>query len=707
MSSAAPDSPPSTHGSHHSIAIGDGGLTVAADSDGRLHQIAYGPAAAVEPEFPVALYPLALPDGPPGTGGPFALAAQWHDGVHDARLAFRDIVHADGVTTITLDGRGGLLEVQWSIWVDDTTALATHRLGLTNASDQPIHLTRFLSWTPLLAASNPVLRHFGGGWAAEWTPWDTPLGVGTFSAQSHGAIQPHLHVAPACLYSPDGPPPEHGGLVHGALIGWTADTRIEAYRSINGSVRLLAGSAPHRYVLGPGHTLTTAEVTAGWSTDGVGDLSQRYQRWVRSHRLRDPDRVRPIVWNTWEAADFDVDAARVTAMAADVSELGADVVLMDDGWFGTSHPRVDDTAGLGDWEPNPERFPAGLAPVARNVVAAGVRFGLWVEPEMVNPDSTLFGEHPEWVAAYPGAEPTQYRNQLVLDLRRDEVRRWIVDTVDRILAACPEATFVKWDANRPLIEDGSDAVEPERWTNARTDWHALSHELFRTITERHRGIDFMLCASGGGRTDPAALRWFHEVWPSDNTDAVQRVRIQDAMSTFFPTLAMAAHATRMGGRPLAFACAVAMSGRFGFDIDPDSLSVEERRICQRAIAAYRDVAGTVQLGTRHRLIPADGANRSAVQFVDAEQSVVFAYQLDDRVTTSPLQLRDLDPAQLYEVRRIELDSDEPGAVLRRHGAQLTAEGLWWPLSAAETAAIWLVRPDRTGGPTVIDLVGGA
>ncbi len=430
-----------------------------------------------------------------------------------------------------------------------------------------------------------------------------------------------------------------------------------------------------------------------WSTAGRATVTHRFHEWTRSQVLRDPGRLRPIVANNWEATFFDFDQDRITGLIRRAADLGADLFLLDDGWFGSTHPRDDDTTSLGDWEPDPAKLPDGLAPLADAAVAAGIRFGIWLEPEMVNPVSELYAQHPDWVVRDRRA-PQEHRNQLALDPLRPEVREFEAGVVDDTLAAHESISYVKWDANRPITDPGSSALGSDRQSNLWVDHTLATWQVMAEVARRHPDTEMMLCASGGGRTDHGTLRWFHEFWTSDNTDPVARVRMQWACSHFFPAAAMAAHVTRWGGRPLEFACAVALSGRFGFDLDLDSLTDAEAEVCRRAIALARRTQDLVQLGRLERLVsPVEGSDRSRAALMcvaaGADRAVVFAYQLEVSASAAPpLHLVGLDPEATYEIASTDLTSEVVEDEAQRSGAELMSEGLGWPLEAPCTARMW-------------------
>ena len=400
--------------------------------------------------------------------------------------------------------------------------------------------------------------------------------------------------------------------------------------------------------------------------------------------------LRPIVVNNWEATFFSFDTDRVLGLIDRTADLGADLFLLDDGWFGTSHPRNDDTAGLGDWQVNETKLPGGLGPLIERAEAHGVRFGLWLEPEMVNPDSTLYSENPDWVVGQPARPRREWRQQLVLDVLRPEVADFVLDVVDRTLAENPGISYLKWDANRPLTDPGSPTLARDRQANYWVDHVRATWELMAAVAERHAEQTLMLCASGGGRLDLGTLRWFHEVWLSDNTDPVDRLRMQWAASHFLPANVMAAHVTRLQDRPLDFACAVAMSARFGFDVDFAALKDAELRVCRRAVALYRGVRPLVQQGDLWRLLPPD--ERCALSYLapDGDMAVVFGFQLAEGNAgggADSLCLAGLRSDRTYEVTAVDLAAppDSEGQAWRRSGSELMERGLKWPLTAACTA----------------------
>jgi alpha-galactosidase len=381
-------------------------------------------------------------------------------------------------------------------------------------------------------------------------------------------------------------------------------------------------------------------------------MSRKFHNWARSFGIRDGHQPRTVLLNNWEATGFDFDFNRIVSLFDPAREIGAELFLLDDGWFGNKFPRVNDHAGLGDWQANRRRLPDGLAPLAAEAVKRDLRFGVWMEPEMVNPRSELFGQHPDWVIRQPKRKLELQRNQLVLDLTRPEVQAFEFSAISNILSA-PGVTYAKWDCNRYLTQPGSPWLAPDRQSDLWIDYVEALHALMHKTAAAFPQTELMLCSGGGGRVDYGALQNFHEFWPSDNTDPVFRVPLQWDYSYFFPVMAIASHVTHWGHRPMHFACTVAMSARFGMDLDLVKLPAQDKAICAGAIGAYKRIRDVTQLGDLYRLEDPHGTARGALNFVspDGSRAVVFVFQLKDG-PAEPVRPQGLDPARNYTLREL-------------------------------------------------------
>ena len=697
------------------VDAGGWGLTWVVDELGRLRQVGVGPTGyEAACDVPAKWYPDAFPTW--GGGDPFraaALRATHSDGTTTTRLV------VDSIRRSSLDALDGAVEDGEHVvvtCVDEELAFTVeHHLRTHPASSvleqwveivhdepAPVRLFDYDSIAPLVIVTPDaeLCQFSGGGWADEWK-WSTdPLTHGLTTLSSLGGLQPHLQRDPCLLVSPFGPSTEHGGDVLGLSIAWGGNIRFDVdvrpNAALDGSreLRLRAGANPMAadYVLDPGARFVTPTVAWIWSASGRRSVTAGFHRWTLDRVLRDPQRVRPIVSNNWESTFFDFDESRIVELIDRSADVGAELFLLDDGWFGTTFPRDDDTTSLGDWDSDPVKLPTGLAPLAQAAVDRGIRFGIWLEPEMVNPVSELHDAHPDWVLR-DRRPPREHRHQFALDPLRADVREFEAAVFDRTLAQHPGITYVKWDANRPITDPGSGALPADRQSNLWVDHVLATWSVMDEVVARHPEVELMLCASGGGRCDHGTLRRFHEFWTSDNTDPVTRVRMQWACSHFFPASVMAAHVTRWGERPMDFACAVALSGRFGLDLDLSALDEGELAICRGAVAYARRTQDLVQQGDLARLVsPVEGADtsRAAVSYTsrDRRRSVVFAYQLEAPSSEPPrLRLHDLDPSLDYEVFDVRLDDDRWNGRVRS-GASLRDDGLHWQLGEPCTATIW-------------------
>lgn len=650
------------------VDAGRTGLVWAVDDAGRLRQVTFGPGGTGRsPDVPVHLYPLAYPTfGEEPLREP-AMRATHADGVTSTRLRVTAITstpvdgHAscgDLVHRVALVDRAAPLEVDLVVRTWPCHDLVEQWVEVRNAGAAPVRLHQEAAAAPTFAGTDPHLTHWGGGWAAEWTETTERLTPGTKVVASAGGVRSSLHRAPLVHLAPDGPVGETEGRVGACAVMWGGDVRFDAEVTLHGQQRLVVG---HQHVgaervLEPGEAFESPHVLWTWSEAGAGPASRALQQFVREEVVRDGPRTRATVANTWEAVGFALHPDGLAAQIDRAADAGAELFLLDDGWFGTDHPRDDDTTGLGDWVVDRRKLPDGLGPLVERTLARGMRFGLWVEPEMVNPASRLYAEHPDWVIGEPGRDRRTERSQLVLDLCREDVRRFVVGTIDRLLSDHPGISYLKWDANRDITEPGSSALPADRQSHLAVDRVRATWAVMAEVAERHPDVELMLCASGGGRSDLGTLRWFHELWTSDDTDPVDRVRIQWGASHLLPAGVLGAHVTRWGDRPLPFACAVAMSARFGFDLDLAALSGEELDLCRRASADYAVIREVVQHGEQHRLVSPVGSDRGAVGYLDRRtgEGVVFLFLLEDGL------LEDGDDVDGSGVSEVQVPWLDPG-----------------------------------------------
>ena len=468
----------------------------------------------------------------------------------------------------------------------------------------------------------------------------------------------------------DGTATEEFGTVRTVALAWSGSWRLTAQRRPDGAASVTAGFGHDglEWSLHPGDALTTPSSLGLHSEGGFGAASRSWHDYVRRHVLTHPQEDRPVLFNSWEATEFDISLEGQIALARKAADLGVELFVVDDGWFGS---RTHDAAGLGDWFPNPDRFPEGLHPLVDTVRTLGMGFGIWVEPEMVNPDSDLYRANPDWVLHWPGRRRDELRNQLVLNFGRTDVRQWALRSLDD-LAGAYSLDFLKWDMNRPFTQAGW----PDRADNHDMVWIEHTRGVYSVMDElrrRHPGLRIEACSSGGGRVDLAIMSRTDQVWTSDNTDSLDRQTIQHGYSQLYPAVTMGAWVTEevnaLTGRrvPLDYRFHVAMAGALGIGGDLDLWSPDELDRSREHIARYKAIRSTVQHGDLYRLGQAPGRDYSALEYVADRQVVLLSYDPHRSLSRAPrrLRLRGLDPAARY--RDTETGTEYSGAVLMGRG----------------------------------------
>lgn len=477
------------------------------------------------------------------------------------------------------------------------------------------------------------------------------------------------------------------GFAH--IYSGSFEAQIE--RDFNGHVRCLSGINPQHlaYPLPAGSSFTTPELVLAYSpSGGVGQLSRNLHRFWKQHLLNQDwvHRPRPTLVNNWEATYFDLDEKKLLPIAERGAELGIQLFVLDDGWFGRKYPRTSDKQGLGDWVVNKERFPHGLDEFGRKVTSLALgstdghhktkehmQFGLWVEPEMVSRRSALYEEHPEWVLRAPRTEPTETRHQLVLDLGQRAVQDYIISSISALLDSAP-VSYVKWDNNRGMHE----LPRP----SAMHDYQLGLYRVLHTLTSRYPKVLWEGCASGGGRLDLALSAYFSQHWTSDNTDALDRIAIQFGSSLFSPPSLMGAHVSVVPNHqtsrttPFEFRAHVAlMAGSFGFELDVTKLPKEDAKQVPKFVAMARELNDLVLKGDWYRLNNPWESNWPAGMFLsqDGKEGVVFWFQVRDHTrgdVAPPLKLQGLDPKLEYKLdgkKYAGSDLVYTGISIREHG----------------------------------------
>ncbi len=613
-----------------------------------------------------------------------ALKVTFADGNRDLVLHYEShTATTDGFEVVVKDlGREIFVTLRYAI--DPESGILARSATIENRETEPVTIEQAAAAAWALPPAHYTLSYLTGRWVGEWTLTQETLRPGARVLESRRGSTGH-QTNPWFSIQAGAPDEDHGEVWFGALA-WSGSWRITVEQDQRDAVRVTGGFNPFDfgYVLHPGEKLETPVFYGGYSAHGQGGASRLLHRYQLEHILPRREgtgagavpKPRPVIYNSWEATYFDVTEAGQMALAEKAAELGVDRFVMDDGWFGQ---RGNDRAGLGDWYVNPDKFPNGLEPLIDRVHSLGMDFGLWVEPEMVNPDSDLYREHPDWVLNFPGRPRSEARNQLVLNLARPEVRDHVLELLDDLLKE-NDIAFLKWDYNRNWSEPGWDQLPPHEQKRVYVDFPGNVYGILEELQRRHPKVELESCSGGGGRIDLGILEYADEVWPSDNTDPFDRLTQQDGFSyAYTPQVMMAwvTHSPHWLNRrttSLTYRMLSSMQGSLGIGDDITKWTAEETALARRLIAAYHEVQPTIVQGDLYRLIsPRSGSAFSATQTVsrDQSQSVVFVFiHSTQKGRGFPrLKLKGLDPRAVYTLGPIEGQA--------RTGTPPAASGAWW------------------------------
>lgn len=523
-----------------------------------------------------------------------------------------------------------------------------------------VNLSAYASAMLYFSAPSYYLTEFSGDWAKEVQMSSQPLQFGKKVIDTKLGSRAAMHTQPFFMLGLGQPVQENQGAVLMGTLGWTGNFRFTFEVDNVGNLRVIPAINPYAsvYALNRNEVFVTPEFIFTLSDEGTGKGSRNLQQWARKYQLKEGMGDRMSLLNNWENTAFDFDQRILGDLMKEAKDLGVDMFLLDDGWFGNKYPRKDDRAGLGDWEVTADKLPEGIPGLIRSAEEAGVKFGIWIEPEMVNPKSELFEKHPDWVIHYPNREVYYYRNQLVLDLCNPEVQDYVYGVIDKLLKENPEIAYFKWDCNSPITNIYSPYLKNQQG-RLYIDHVRGIYEVMKRVKENYGHVPMMLCSGGGARCDYEALKYFTEFWCSDNTDPVERVYIQWGFSHFFPTKAMCAHVTSWNEQAsVKFRTDVASMCKLGFDLGLHKLNGEELEYCRQAIQNWNRLKPVILDGQQYRLVSPYESNHMAVNYVNADQTqaVLFAYDVYPRFKEKlfPVKLQGLDPNKRYLVKEINL-----------------------------------------------------
>ncbi len=586
---------------------------------------------------------------------------------------------ADETLIITLKDDFSDIELDLNYSVSEDSDVLVRSAVIRNAGKESAEIAKAFSFCtelPDTRGTYSALR-LAGSWARERTPVITPLAEGTLRIESARGYSSHqMNPFLAVLSEGCG---EESGECYGFNLLYSGSFAITADVSHNKSIRVQGGINDFLFgwQLQGGETFATPQAALCYSAEGTGGMSRAYHDFFREYII-DPKRVymrRPVVINNWEATYFDFDNEKLFSIIDEAAKLGMDTFVLDDGWFGK---RDGDASGLGDWFVNERKLKGGLKAVIGHCKEKGLKFGLWFEPEMVSEDSDLYRAHPDWAIGKAGAEPCRSRNQLVLDFTRKEVVDYIFETVSKILRE-NDISYVKWDKNRDITENYTASLPADRQGEF---WHRYAlgfYDLAERLTKAFPNVFFEGCAGGGGRFDGGALYYFPQIWTSDDTDGLERTKIQWGTSVCYPVSAMSCHVSacpnHQTGRTTPFATrgAVASLGATGYELDLTKLSEEEKVQVREQIENYKQIDELVLKGDLYRLADPFDGNYFCEMLVGKDKSK--AYVVGERFRADPcdhdrvLKLRGLDEGKTYAIRELNVTAS---------GAALMGAGLFCP-----------------------------
>lgn len=608
-----------------------------------------------------AAFPFALPTAGHGDFRPAQLSVQGQDGSNCTLMQYRrheitagkrlleglpaTYAEQDGeATTLALffedPYTGAQARLEYTLF-EETGAIAIQCL-VTNGGSQLLTLTKAASAALTLPGAYELL-HLHGAWARECTPERLPPMHGERVIRSRRGASSHQHNPFAVLLTPG--TDEHQGEAYGVSLVYSGNFVIDVEQDELDQTRLVAGinDEDFSWLLAPGETFQTPEAVVIYSGQGLGDLSQRYHRLYRTRLCRGywRDRPRPILFNNWEATYFDFTQEKLLQIARRAADLGAELFVLDDGWFGH---RNDDTTSLGDWFEDPAKLPQGLGSLSDQIHALGLQFGLWFEPEMISRDSQLYRTHPDWLMHAANRPVTPSRSQYILDMSRTDVQEYLIRTVSDVLER-GHIDYVKWDMNRHFSEIGSARLSPSRQPGLAHRYMLGVYRVMEELTTRHPTVLFEGCSGGGGRLDPGMLYYMPQIWVSDNSDAVARMSIQYGASLVYPPSTLCCHVSAVPNHQVRRVTSmdlrgmVAMSGVLGYQLDPTALAENEQTAIRAQIEQYKALRPLVARGTFTRLQSPVDHNLCAWQICCDGHVLVWAFQVLQIANRLPPRLR--------------------------------------------------------------------
>ncbi|RYZ30160.1 MAG: alpha-galactosidase [Chitinophagaceae bacterium] len=670
---------------------------------GEVLPVFYGPEARAE---------RLLPQDRNRGNGPFQLAevpvrgtyadkipvveVVFADGTRDCELVFQkaDVINVDNRQTLRITQRDKvypLVVVSYIRALLEYDMLEKWTEVKNIGKKEPIQIENLLSSSILLQPDRYFLTHHGGRWLNEFQLQKTELttGIKTLQARDFSSFENSPWFAVSAQEEADG----KGAGVWFGQVHYSGNWRIDLESTVSGHLQIAGGINfwDTQWRLGAGQSFTTPKMSVGFTQKGTDEAARLSADYIRKEILRPSirDKIRPVIYNSWYATGFNVNEEGQLKLAKEAKDLGVELFVIDDGWFAG---RKDDHAGLGDWFTDPEKFPNGLNPLIQKINAMGMQFGIWVEPEMVNPNSQLYKKHPDWVLHFPTRSRTEWRNQLTLNLAREDVYNYLLQSMTDLLKK-HNIKFIKWDRNRGLTEPGWPSAPAHLQREVRLRYMNNLYRLIDELEKRFPDVLFESCSSGGGRPDLGMLSRMDQTWTSDNTNPLDRLFIQYGYLSAYPANTMVCWTTGYDrsaiNLPLEYIFDVAMQGVLGIGDNITEWNDKQKEIAKNKIAEYKRIRHLVQQGNLVRLKSPFEGNKVALQYVsqDASEAVVICYNLakamegatEESRSGKQLLLQGLDPKVMYAL------DDKNNTTLS--GEYLMNIGIPWPVTTAYRSAV--------------------
>ncbi len=565
---------------------------------------------------------------------------------------------------------------------------------IQNGEKGTVTLTSFASAMLPIRRGDVWMSHLSGTWANEANVSHEKLAPGEFVIRNTDGTRPSHTDHAEVMFSLDGKAQENKGDVIGAALEYSGNYRLKTVTDDTEYHYFFAGinEQNSEYHLKKGETFKTPALALTYSTEGLGGASRNFHKWGRKYVLAHGDKERDILLNSWEGVYFDINQQGMDQMMADIHSMGGELFVMDDGWFGTKYERNSDNCALGDWVVDKKKLPDGIEGLLRDAKKNGVKFGIWIEPEMTNTTSELYEKYPDWIVKAPKRDAVLGRGgtQLVLDLSNPKVQDYVFGVVDDLLTKYPDIAYIKWDANMGIMNHGSQYLPAADQSHLYIAYHQGFAKVMDRIRAKYQDVVIQCCASGGGRANWGFLRGFDEFWVSDNTDAMQRIYMQYGTSYFFPAIAMGSHISAVPNHTvfrttsLKYRIDVAMSGRLGMEIQPKNMTDEEKALCKKAISEYKEIRPVVQFGDLYRLVsPFDNQGLSSIMYVSEakDKAVFYWWKLANfyNCHLPRVKMAGLDANKIYKVRELDVIDNKPlpcegkaysGKFLMEHGLEM-------------------------------------